>query len=227
LWAPASEAKQIKIGLKISLVGDDPFHLVYFMNISNNGHVERFSYFSEGLQSLGYSVEYDPSLVRGLAYYTGLIYEYKAIDGNVRVSIGGGGRYDNLSVIYGGPGEYFTGLALGLDRVIAVLSGVKVGFKPLVAIVGLKGSSPGGLLKIKRLLEEHGIPATLVYSGRIGRGLSYASRIGVDYAVIIGRREEEAGKATVKNMLTGEQYSVKADLVPFLIIRDILQCSGK
>ncbi|MEM4718349.1 MAG: HisS family protein, partial [Desulfurococcaceae archaeon] len=76
----------------------------------------------KSLRELGYSINFQPRLVRGLAYYTGLIFEYKLHGQESFPSIGGGGRYDGLTIVYGGAFEHSTGLALGLDRIALALS---------------------------------------------------------------------------------------------------------
>ncbi len=187
------------------------------------GETDRLTGFIESLRDLGYDARYDPGLVRGLAYYTGLIYEYKARNPRLRISIGGGGRYDGLSTVYGGPFEYFTGLALGLDRVILAMEGMKPGIKrsPIVAVITVKDVPLSRALEIKSLLEEHGLSSTILTGRRIGKLLGIASRRGVSAAVIIGPREFREGVVIAKDMGTGEQRRLPPEALPLHIIEMI------
>lgn len=178
---------------------------------------ERLMEFIDSLKEMGYRAVYDPYLVRGLAYYTGLIYEYKAEEGGLEVSIGGGGRYDGLSTVYNGPFEYFTGLALGLDRVILVLEGEPRSGDSGVAIIGLKGVRLVDVLRVKRVLEEYGLPSTVIYGKRISKALSIADRKEYRFAVIIGKRELESGRVTLKDLKKGVQETVMVDALPLYI----------
>ncbi|MCY0868740.1 MAG: histidine--tRNA ligase [Desulfurococcus sp.] len=167
--------------------------------------------FIEQLKELGFQAIYEPRLVRGLAYYTGLIFEYKAT-GGLDVSIGGGGRYDGLTRVYGGEYEYSTGLALGLDRVALLLAPENVLPRRISVVIVMLEDVPlkAGYNLLRKLAEED---LTLIpYRTRsISRALSYASRLNADIAVVIGRRELESKSLTVKNLHTGEQVAIELD----------------
>jgi len=171
---------------------------------------KRVTVFIEVLEKLGYRAEYTPLLVRGLAYYTGLIYEYKTKQLNV--SIGGGGRYDNLTVVYGGPPEYSTGLALGIDRVALAL-GSKISMvsaeKREVVVVAVPNIPLDYLYRIQRTLASSNIASWVIRINKISKGLSIVSRKEIPVTVIIGEREFREQTATVKNMKTGEQVTVE------------------
>ncbi len=167
--------------------------------------------FITALRELGYQVVFNPKLVRGLAYYTGLIFEYKVADKELEVSIGGGGRYDGLSVVYNGPFEYFTGLALGLDRIALILSD---NFQPqkkrAVCIILLREIPVSAGYKILRSIPP--VFKSFVYRTRsLSKGLEYANKTGCDYVIIIGGAEYEQGKVTVKDMRTGEQVTLNTN----------------
>ncbi len=172
--------------------------------------VEKTLSFTDALRSIGIDVEYSPSLVRGLAYYTGLIYEVKAE--GLDLSIGGGGRYDGLTEVYGGPFEYSTGIALGLDRIMMVLKekGYVVKALPRVIVIALESSTEiyRAAVSASRTLHSSGIAARVLSEPRVSKALSYASRKGYLYAVIIGRREIETQLVTVKDLMKGEQASL-------------------
>ncbi len=179
---------------------------------------ERLIGFITSLRELGYEAVYDPGLVRGLAYYTGLIYEYKAISSKLRISIGGGGRYDGLSTVYGGPYEYFTGLALGLDRVILALEDGFSLSRGLDAVIILSTDIPLSYgLRIKSLLEDYGLSSMMVVVGKIGKGVRLASRKAARFALIIGRREYSSGSVSVKDLSSGVQVEVSLEALPLYL----------
>jgi len=170
--------------------------------------------FIETLEQLGYQAAYDPRLVRGLAYYTGLIYEYKS--DKLNVSIGGGGRYDNLTEVYGGPPEYSTGLALGIDRIALTLMGsrefkkTQVGEVAIIALDKIPLSYPYEILKI---LVTHNLPAWVLRVSKISKGLSVASRKNAEIAIIIGEKEYGEGSVAIKDLLRGTQTTAKPNSV--------------
>ncbi len=183
---------------------------------------ERMLGFIDTLKQLGYNVVYEPNLVRGLAYYTGLIYEYKAVKG-VRQSIGGGGRYDNLSMVYGGPPEHFTGLALGLDRVaLSMESRVEHSLRDEVLII-IKDTVPLSYgYSILRMLSDNNVSGWVYRVKSIGKGLSLANKRGARIALIIGDREYRENLVTVKDMEKQEQVTINRDHLVETII-DILK----
>ncbi len=167
--------------------------------------------FIEALRELGYQVVFSPKLVRGLPYYSGLIFEYKVANKSLEVSIGGGGRYDGLSVVYEGPFEYFTGLALGLDRVALALSST---FQPRrvkrVVVVLLRDVPVAIGYKVLKSMPPS-LESSVYRTRSLSKGLEYANKVDCDFVVIIGRVEYEQGKVLVKNMKTGEQIILNTD----------------
>lgn len=183
---------------------------------------ERTRTFIDVLEELGYKAEYDSQLVRGLAYYTGLIFEYKAVHEEITHSIGGGGRYDGLSAVYGAPYEYFTGLALGIDRIAIVLGALPESRKrPRIAVL-LFGNIPLSTgYKLYRSLRVDNAE-TLVYRAKtLSRALEYANRVGCKLAVIVGEREVSSGYVIIKNMETGEQRQVPQEVL-FAELKNVL-----
>ncbi|MEZ0393457.1 MAG: histidine--tRNA ligase [Desulfurococcaceae archaeon] len=174
--------------------------------------VERTVAFIEVLSELGYRATYDPLLVRGLAYYTGLIFEYKTP--RLDVSIGGGGRYDGLTSVYReGVFEYSTGLALGIDRIALALgesTGAFGGASKVLVITthNVPLSSP---YKIARRIADLGFSVSVHRSDDIGKALRLANRLNVKLVVIYGRRELERQSVILKDMATGTQYEFKID----------------
>ncbi|ACL11537.1 histidyl-tRNA synthetase [Desulfurococcus amylolyticus 1221n] len=173
--------------------------------------------FIELLNQVGFNAAYEPKLVRGLAYYTGLIFEYKT-SGGLSVSIGGGGRYDGLTRVYGGEYEYSTGLALGLDRIMLLLDPGKIlPSKTTVLISILEGVPLKAGYELVRRIRVKGVEVIPYRARSLSKALSLANKINAGLVVIIGRREYESGSITVKNMITGEQkYIGLNDINAFL-----------
>lgn len=174
--------------------------------------------FIETLKELGYHAEYDPKLVRGLAYYTGLIFEYKAKHAEMTHSIGGGGRYDGLTTVYGAPFEYSTGLALGIDRIALVAKKARVRRSTLKMGILLLSSIPLHVGYRTLSLIPGGVEAFVYRSKSISKALEHASKAKCDYVLIIGEKELAANAAMLKDMRTGEQRLVSfSDLAGELV----------
>ena len=163
-------------------------------------------------------IELDLSLARGLNYYTGAIFEVKAMDYAIG-SICGGGRYDDLTGIFGMPDTSGVGISFGADRIYDVMTGLnlfpeEVDFSTKVLFVNLGDNERMAALRIMRSLRDNGV-ATEIYpeAAKMKKQMEYANRRSIPYVVIIGSNELENGQATVKNMRTGEQNTVAFDAV--------------
>ena len=174
------------------------------------GYVERL-----GLQL---PIELDLSLARGLNYYTGAIFEVKAMDFAIG-SICGGGRYDDLTGIFGLPNTSGVGISFGADRIYDVMVGLdlfpeEVNFTTKVMFVNLGVEEQMASLGIIRTLRDKGIAAEIYpEAAKMKKQMEYANRRMIPYVVIIGSNELAEGKATVKNMRSGEQQTVAFDAV--------------
>ncbi len=171
---------------------------------------------------LNLPIELDLSLARGLNYYTGAIFEVKAMDYAIG-SICGGGRYDDLTGIFGMPDTSGVGISFGADRIYDVMTGLNlfpedVDFSTKVLFVNLGEQERMAAMRIMRTLRDHGV-ATEIYPepAKMKKQMEYANRRSIPYVVIIGSNELQNGQATVKNMRTGEQNAVAFDA-----IRDML-----
>ena len=161
-------------------------------------------------------IELDLSLARGLNYYTGAIFEVKARDFAIG-SICGGGRYDDLTGIFGMPNTSGVGISFGADRIYDVMPGLdlfpddtKGTTRALMLNFG--GEEERVSLRLAKNLREAGI-ACEVYpeSAKMKKQMEYANRRAVPWVVIVGSDELASGRATVKNMATGEQQAVAFD----------------
>lgn len=163
-------------------------------------------------------VEIDLSLARGLNYYTGAIFEVKALDFQIG-SICGGGRYDDLTGIFGLPGMSGVGISFGADRIFDVLTGLNLfpaesgeGAKILFTNMGDKEVSYA--LPIAAALRAEGI-ACEVYpdNKKLKNQFEYADRKRIPYLAIVGDSEVSEGTVTIKNLATGEQRKVQSSEV--------------
>ena len=172
------------------------------------------------VEQLGLSlpIELDLSLARGLNYYTGAIFEVKALDHAIG-SICGGGRYDDLTGIFGLPNTSGVGISFGADRIYDVMVGLdlfpeEVNFSTKVLFVNLGEAEQMASMQIIRTLRDAGIAAEIYpEAAKMKKQMEYANRRMIPYVVIIGSNELAERRATVKNMRTGEQQSVEFETV--------------
>ena len=182
---------------------------------------EIFSY----VEQLGIAlpIELDLSLARGLNYYTGAIFEVKALDYAIG-SICGGGRYDDLTGIFGLPNTSGVGISFGADRIYDVMVGLdlfpeEVNFSTKVLFVNLGAQEQMASMRIMRELRDAGIAAEIYpEAAKMKKQMEYANRRAVPYVVIIGSNELAERRATVKNMRTGEQQVVEFSAVKEVLI---------
>ena len=160
------------------------------------------------------TLELDVTLARGLNYYTGAIFEVAAPKGVSMGSIGGGGRYDDLTGIFGLKNMSGVGISFGLDRIYLVLE--ELGLFPETVSANTKvlfinfGDKEAlyAMQAISKLRKEQ-IPAELYPdSAKMGKQMGYADKRDIAYTVLAGTSEMEAGTYTLKNMKTGEQEAV-------------------
>ena len=165
-------------------------------------------------------VEIDLSLARGLNYYTGAIFEVKAKDFAIG-SICGGGRYDDLTGIFGLPGMSGVGISFGADRIYDVLQGLDK--FPKEAIIGTKVlfSNMGDAevaysLPIIAGLRAQGINCEIYPDkSKLKKQFDYAAKKNIPYFVIVGEQEIADGVVNIKNQVTGEQIVCKKDEIKF------------
>jgi histidyl-tRNA synthetase len=165
------------------------------------------------------TLDLDVSLARGLNYYTGTIIEVKALDVEIG-SITGGGRYDNLTGVFGMPGLSGVGISFGADRIYDVLNALDLypaesadTTKVLFTNFGTKEASAS--LAVIKQLRAAGISAELYpESSKMKKQMGYANALTIPYVAIIGEQELIDGNVTLKDMTTGEQTSLStADLI--------------
>jgi histidyl-tRNA synthetase len=169
------------------------------------------------LESYGVSpTEYafDMGVVRGLDYYTGMVFEIDSPNLGAEKQVGGGGSYD-LAQVFGGEPVTQTGFALGLDRLVmsAEAEGSAPSPPPLDAyVVPIGDSMRPKAIEVLASLRADGLKADIDLVGRgPTKNLEYANAIRARFAVLVGQRELVAGKATVRNMASGEQREVSLE----------------
>lgn len=171
-----------------------------------------------GVQELGLKAELDldVSLARGLNYYTGTIIEVKAKDVTIG-SITGGGRYDNLTGVFGMPGVSGVGISFGADRIYDVLNTLElyptdteIGTKVMFTNFGTAEASAS--MKMIKALRQNNISAEIYpESSKMKKQMSYANDLAIPFVAIIGESELADGKVTLKDMTAGTQESVDLD----------------
>lgn len=174
--------------------------------------VEELRTVIDGIDSLGHDceVELDVSLARGLNYYTGTIIEVKALDVQIG-SITGGGRYDNLTGVFGMPGLSGVGISFGADRIYDVLNQLElypesVSQSVKVLFVNFGDKEAVESMRIVKLLCEQGVSAELYPdAAKMKKQMGYADSEGIPYVALIGESELESGTVNLKDMVSGTQ----------------------
>jgi histidyl-tRNA synthetase len=178
--------------------------------------VEETRYILSFLTSLNNEIQLDLTLARGLSYYTGAIFEVKALDTPMG-SISGGGRYDNLTGIFGMPGLSGVGISFGVDRIYDVLNALDLYPKDSlqttqVLFINFGEKETAYCLPIVAKVRQAGIRAEIFPdSTKMKKQMSYANAKQIPFVVLAGDNEIAEGKVTLKNMETGEQTLVSAD----------------
>ena len=191
---------------------------------------------SRGCEALSSIVEYsmpfgirdyvivDLSLARGLDYYTGPVYEICAKGFEDYGSIAGGGRYDELIQLFGGEPTPATGISLGVERIVPLLEkkgafdkldlGTRVYVSPVSKRTRLTA------IELAQNLRREGVSTDIDLMGRnLAKQLQYANRKGVRYVVLVGDRELEEGKVTLRDMKTGEQRTVELEELTEILLK--------
>lgn len=191
---------------------------------------DHFAAVREHLDRLHLSYTVDPRLVRGLDYYTRTVFELVSADLGAQDALLGGGRYDDLVKMVGGPATPAVGFAGGMERLILVLQGKSATTmeKPrldlFLATLGEGGRALA--LELAKSLRSRRISVDLDYRGRaLRKQISQANRLGTRYLLVIGDDETAAGKGRLKEMDSGEECEVA--LTPTGISETILISGGK
>ncbi|MBP3374930.1 MAG: histidine--tRNA ligase [Bacteroidaceae bacterium] len=177
--------------------------------------VDEVEFVLKHLSGLSSQVELDLTLARGLNYYTGCIFEVKALDVQIG-SITGGGRYDNLTGIFGMPGISGVGISFGADRIYDVLNQLElypeaVTTATQILFINFGEKETEYCLPILSGLRASGVRAEIYPdAAKMKKQMQYANFKSIPYVALVGENEMAAGMVTLKNMATGEQQMVPA-----------------
>lgn len=180
--------------------------------------IDEVAFVLDTLDKLGLrnALELDLTLARGLNYYTGCIFEVKALDVQIG-SITGGGRYDNLTGIFGMPGISGVGISFGADRIYDVLNQLdlypqSVSTTTKVLFTNFGQAEAAYCLPLLAVLRNSGVPCEIYPdSAKMKKQMQYANAKQVPYVVLVGETEMQQQKFTLKDMLSGEQTLVSGE----------------
>lgn len=177
---------------------------------------EKFDMLKSALDAMGIEYTVDSSIVRGLDYYTGAVFEFIAEGIGAQSTVCGGGRYDGLVESLGGPALSGIGFAMGLTRIILAMKELGLDKieekKPKLYVAALGARAQIKALAIAERLRTDGAYAECDIVGRsLKAQMKYANKIGAEYTLIIGDSEIDAGRAQLRNMANGEQTEVELD----------------
>ena len=180
--------------------------------------VEESEFILGTLETMGLKneIELDLTLARGLNYYTGAIFEVKALDVQIG-SITGGGRYDNLTGVFGMTGVSGVGISFGADRIFDVLNQLELYPKEAVngtelMFVNFGDKEAAFSMSMLAKVRAAGIRAEIFPdAAKMKKQMSYANAKSVPFVAIVGENEMNEGKAMLKNMETGEQNLVSVE----------------
>ena len=182
--------------------------------------IEELEFIDTAINALGLetaTLELDVTLARGLNYYTGAIFEVAAPKTVAMGSIGGGGRYDDLTGIFGLKNVSGVGISFGLDRIYLVLESLGL-FPKTVAksvdalFINFGDSEALFSLKAIKQLRAHGIHAELYPdSAKMKKQMNHANKRQIPFVILVGAEEMQSNKFTLKNMVSGEQSTLDLD----------------
>ena len=193
--------------------------LAHLLSSSQEGMkgVEELQFICENVTEIGLqsaNLDLDVTLARGLNYYTGAIFEVAAPEGVAMGSIGGGGRYDDLTGIFGLKNMSGVGISFGLDRIALVIEELNLFPETVTAtskamFLNFGDDEAKYAMKAVAKLRQNGIKVEMYPDkAKIGKQFQHADKRGIQFAVLVGEEEIKNEKFTLKNLVTGEQESL-------------------
>lgn len=176
----------------------------------NAASADFFAAVRDGLEALDISYTLSPRLVRGLDYYTHTIFEFSTTELGAQAAVMGGGRYDGLVELLGGPSTPGVGWAAGIERLSMLMTETPAAPHP-IAIVPIGGDADRKALLLAQELRQAGYAIDLGFSGSIKKRMKRADKLGARAAVLLGEDELAQGAATVRDLQSGEQELVSLD----------------
>jgi len=178
----------------------------------NQASVDFFATVKEGLDSLGIAYRLNSHLVRGLDYYTHTIFEFTTSELGAQGTVLGGGRYDGLIELLGGPSTPGVGWAGGVERLAMLLEDRSEAPRP-IAVVPIGAAAEAAALRLSDELRRGGLVVDLGYGGNMSKRMKRANKVNARVAVLLGEDELAAEVATLKDLDSGEQEQVALDLL--------------
>jgi histidyl-tRNA synthetase len=173
----------------------------------NEASRDFFAAVRRGLDAIGIAYRISPKLVRGLDYYCHTAFEFVTSDLGAQGTVMGGGRYDGLVGVMGGPETPGVGWAAGIER-LAMLIDEPAGVARPIAIVPVGETAEVPALRLAETLRRAGFAVDQGYSGNVGRRLKRANKIAARAAILLGEDELKTDSATVRELDSGEQVMV-------------------
>ncbi len=169
---------------------------------------EHFKQFCKYLDAFDISYSIEPSLVRGLDYYTKTTFEFSSRSLGAQDAVLGGGRYDDMMKEFGGPDICGTGFAVGVERLLSIVS-VEENQQEWLYLIYLGDEAKSAAMEVARFLRENGVKCLVEYRERSLRNqLSRANKLNAAWVLIIGEDEVKKGTFQLKNMKTAHQDTV-------------------
>ena len=176
----------------------------------NQESVDFFAKVKQGLEALGIAYSLNAHLVRGLDYYTHIIFEFTTEELGAQGSVLGGGRYDGLIELLGGPPMPGVGWAGGIERLAMLLEEDFAPPRPIV-VIPIGGPAEAPALTLTQRLRRAGFTIELGFSGNVGKRMKRANKLSARAAVLLGDDELAQNAATVRDLESGEQEVVSLD----------------
>jgi histidyl-tRNA synthetase len=181
-----------------------------FVDYQNAESRRFFDRVRAGLDRLGIVYRLNPRLVRGLDYYTHTAFEYMTADLGAQGTVMGGGRYDGLVEMMGGPALPGVGLAAGIERLAMLIAEPSPPPRP-IAVVPIGEAAEGEALTLAEMLRNHDWAVDLGYSGNVARRMRRANNVNARVALLIGEEEVARNVVALRDLDSGEQTEVPMD----------------
>jgi histidyl-tRNA synthetase len=192
---------------------------IFDTNVTGAKGIEEVSYIISQLANQNTELIFDPTLARGLNYYTGSIFEIKAK--NVQMgSIGGGGRYDDLTGLFGVPNIPGVGISFGVDRIYDVMEELNlfpadVHVSTQVLFFNLGEAESKKSFELLQQLRQNGIRSELYHeTAKFDKQFKYAEKKNIPFIIIIGEKELKENTCNIKNLATGDQQTIATKDLP-------------
>lgn len=193
---------------------------------------DHFEQTQKYLDTMGIKYEVNPSIVRGLDYYSKTVFEFVSTEIGAQGTVCGGGRYDGLVEEIGGPKTPALGFAIGIERLLLLMKAQGIEFPAenkcdlYIASIGDKATLTAA--KLASDVRNYGMHAQFDIVGRsVKAQMKYANKIGAVYTLVIGDSEVESCRAMLKNMASGEELEIKLDSLADELMRITINDSFK